>query len=182
MVKKSVEQTIQDYLVDIRKFQNPDGGFVYFYDADRTYRPNYSDFYLSSYILSSGGYIKDIGYVGEPKVYTDTISYLKNRFYKNHIEGCTVTPNNDCTYSDFDRLNAIDAMLMYNKNDYEAYKMWKLLKQGKMDVSYNLEDAVVMGKLATLKDVSETEKKELQKGAKKILDTVLSEELVFTPR
>jgi hypothetical protein len=50
--KKSLDQVTKDYMVDIRKYQKSDGGFVYWYDVSSSY-PNYSNFHLTSYILSS---------------------------------------------------------------------------------------------------------------------------------
>ncbi len=182
MVQKSLESVISEYLVDIRKFQNTDGGFVYFYDMDTTYRPNYSDFALTSYILSSGAAVNDIGLVVEKAPYTQAIKYLKNRYYKNQREGCIVSTWDDCTYSPFERLQSLSAILSFSPNDYEVYKMWKLLTLKNEDASIKLQNALVMSKLAKLKDLADTEKKDLITGAQKKLDEVISEELVFTPR
>ena len=57
--EKSVDETIKDYLVQIKKFQKFDGGFDYW--SDITFK-TYSDFALSSYILSSVSLARDLGY------------------------------------------------------------------------------------------------------------------------
>lgn len=180
--EKSIDQVIKEYLVDIRKYQNNDWWFVYWYDENTTYWPNYSDFSLSSYILESASEIKSIWYKLEEETYFDTIAYLKNRFYKNYREWCTITKYDDCKYSEVDRLKAINAILSYDPSDYEAYKMWKLINLNNKNNSTELEKAKVIGKLLKVEQITNEEKEILEKQAKDIVDKILNEELVFNPK
>ena len=174
--EKSLDQIIKEYLVNIRKFQKSDWGFVYFNDF--TYWPNYSNFALTSYILESWANINNIWYKLDKSTYKNASKYLKNRFYKNYREWCSRSYN-DCKYSEIDRLKAISAILAYEQNDYEAYKMYKLLDSSK---SPNLEKVKVIAKLINLKEITKVEKKLLLKQAEKIINKIISEELVFNPK
>jgi len=60
--------------------------------------------------------------------------------------------------------------------------MYKLLDFSKINNSLNLEKVKVIAKLINLEEISKTEKKLLEKEAKKIIDKIISEELVFNPK
>jgi hypothetical protein len=177
---KSVQQVINEYLVNIRKYQKIDWWFVYFYDLN--YWPNYSDFALSSYILESAANIRDIWFKLDEKTYYDTIKYLKNRFYTNQIEWCYVTNYNDCKYLEVDRLKAIWAILDFDNSDYEAFKMYKLLDFKNSYNSLNLEKSKIIAKLLRLNQINSSEKKILEQEAINIVNKIISEELVFNPK
>jgi hypothetical protein len=72
--------------------------------------------------------------------------------------------------------------LAYNPNDYEAYKMYKLLDLSKNNNSLNLEKVKLIAKLTRLKDIPKEEKDNLLKEAEKIVNKIISEELVFNPK
>ncbi|MDD3302064.1 MAG: MG2 domain-containing protein [Candidatus Gracilibacteria bacterium] len=179
--KKSLDLVINEYLVDIRKFQNNDGGFVYWYDISNGIK-NYSDFNLTAYILKSLSELKSIGYKQEDKVMLDALNYLKNGFYKNRIEGCIETEYNNCKYSDVERLSAIEAIQSYNSNDYEVYKMFKLLELNQKDTSTLLKKGLVLAKLLEIKTLSTEEKAGLQKTLDNDINSVINNELVYTPK
>ena len=178
--EKSLDQIIKEYLVNIRKFQKSDWGFVYFYDV--TYWSNYSNFKLTSYILESWVEIEKVWYKLDKATYKNASKYLKNRFYKNYIEWCRINKYDNCKYSETSRLKAISALLSYDNSDYETYKMYKLLDFSKINNSLNLEKVKVIAKLINLEEISKIEKKLLEKQAKKIIDKIISEELVFNPK
>lgn len=178
--EKSLKQVINEYLVNIRKYQKNDWGFVYFYNLN--YGNNYSNFALSSYILDSGANIKEVWFKLDEKTYFDTIKYLKTRFYKNYREWCFTSKYNDCKYSETDRLKAISAILEFDNSDYEAYKMYKLLDFTTNNNSLNLEKVKVIAKLIKIKSISSWEIKLLEKESKNIIDKIISEELVFNPK
>ena len=177
---KSLDQVIKEYLVNIRKYQKNDWWFVYFYDIN--YWNNYSNFWLSSYILESWANIKSVWYSLDEKTYFDTIKYLKNRFYLNSREWCRVTNYNNCKYSELNRLKAVSAILSFDNTDYEAYKMFKLINFKNINNSINLEKVKVIAKLFNLKQITKIEKNNLKTEAKKIIDKIISEELVFNPK
>ena len=178
--EKSLDQILKEYLVNIREYQKNDGGFVYFYDLN--YWNNYSDFWLSSYILKSWAEIRDIWYKIDEKTYFDIIKYLKTRFYKNYREWCIISQYNNCKYSEIDRLKAISAILSFDDNDYEAYKMYKILNFTNINNAINLEKVKVIAKLIRLKQLSTLEKYNLKKEAKQIINNIISNELVFNPK
>jgi len=179
--KKSLDLVINEYLVDIRKFQNNDWWFVYWYDISNGIK-NYSDFNLTAYILKSLSELKSIWYKQEDKVMLDALNYLKNWFYKNRIEWCIETDYNNCKYSDVDRLSAIEAIQSYNSNDYEVYKMFKLLELNQKDTSTLLKKWLVLAKLLEIKTLSTEEKASLQKTLDNDINSVINNELVYSPK
>ncbi len=179
--KKSLDQVIKEYIVDIRKFQKIDGWFVYWYDVDSRY-PNYSDYHLTSYILKSLSQLWGLGYKQEEKIMLDTVAYLKARFYKNQIEWCVVTSLNDCKYNELDRLSAIEAIQNYKTDDYETYKMYKLITLKSDDTTSILKKSIVVANLLKIKSLSEDEKTSLKAEVKKDITKVINNELVYNPR
>ena len=89
--QKSVDETIKDVLVEVKQFQKFDGGFDYWHDL--TYK-TYSDFSLTSYILSSVSMARDIGYPIDQNAFKKAAIYLKNRFYVGVFENCTPSKEN----------------------------------------------------------------------------------------
>lgn len=180
--EKSLDQILQEYLTDIRKYQKNDGGFVYWYDTDTQYQ-NYSDFQLSSYILSANSTIRDIGgYTLNAESMKNLQKYLKARFYKNQREGCIVTEYNDCKYDETERLQALEALLTFQKNDYEVYKMYKLLNLKNPSVSTLLKKVKVIALLQNVTSIVTSQKEALIKDAKETLQQVQNDELVQNPK
>lgn len=79
----SVDEIIKNYLVEIKKFQKFDGGFDYWSDIPFK---TYSDFSLTSYILSSVSLARDLGYPIDKTTFQKTVGYLKSRFYIGSYE------------------------------------------------------------------------------------------------
>jgi alpha-2-macroglobulin len=179
--EKSLDQVIQEYLTDIRKYQKNDGGFVYWYDIDNNY-PNYSDFSLSSYILKANSQIRDAGYTLDDDTFKKLEKYLKTRFYKNQREGCVVTKYDDCKYDELQRLESIEAILTYKKNDYEAYKMYTLLDFKNPSVSTLLKKVKVIALLKDIPTLVTSQKEKLITEGQALLQTVQNEELVLNPK
>jgi hypothetical protein len=102
--------------------------------------------------------------------------YLKTRFYANSDEICKhyYSYRDNCEYSVSSRLKAISAILSYDNNDYETYKMYKILKNNSITPSlkngiinknqkikpdpkifYNkLDEAIFLAKLIKNKNIS----------------------------
>ncbi len=196
--EKSIDQILKEYLVDIRKYQKDDWWFVYWYDIDSFY-PNYSNFHLSSYILNSMAELNRIWYKQDEKVTLNLVSYLKKRFYENKIEWCIITKYDNCRYSERERLESLEAIQNYDSSDYEANKMYKLLKLENLDVSTKIRESIVLANLANINLVSnenkikdnakdtinnivvwENEKYKIK--AKDILNEIINNDLVFNPR
>lgn len=179
--QKSLDQVIKEYLVDIRKYQKNDGWFVYWYDIDWYYQ-NYSDFWLSTYILNSLSELEKIWYKQDPKVMENLVSYIKSRFYKNQREWCIVDKYTNCKYSELERLFALESLQNYDNTDYETYKMYKLLKIDENDVSWILEDAFVVANLTKIKSLTTEEKGDINKKVNDNIQKVINNELVYNPR
>lgn len=180
-IKISLDQVMKEYLVDIRKFQKSDWGFVYWYDVSSYYN-NYSDFRLSTYILNSLSELWKIWYKQDPKVLSDLVSYIKSRFYKNQREWCRVSKYDDCKYTELERLMAIEAIQKYDNTDYETLKMYKLLEIKEDDISSILQNAFVVADLSKIKSLSSEEKHELNNKVNKSIQKIINNELVYNPR
>ncbi len=178
---KSIDQTIKEYLVDIRKFQNEDWGFVYRYDVSSQFK-NYSDFALSSYILESFSNLAKIWYKQDNTINLNLVKYLKENLYKNQIDWCIKNEKNNCEYSEFDRLNAINSILDYNKDDYEAYKIYKLIDIKNNKLSSILNESILISKLIKINWISKEEKQTLEAKQKENINYILNDELVYNPK
>ncbi|MDD2515797.1 MAG: MG2 domain-containing protein, partial [Candidatus Gracilibacteria bacterium] len=177
--EKSVDDVIKEYLVEMIKFQKNDGGFDYW--SDNTFKP-YSDFRLTSYILESVSQIRDLGYNLDKNTFDNATAYLKNRFYIGKYEGCISNQYFSCNYEENQKIDAISAILSYNKNDYEAYKMWKLIKSEEKDVSSQVKKLDVISKLLKVSSLTESDKKYLNESAKNITDYIMNNEIVYNPK
>lgn len=180
--KKSLDEVIKDYLVDIKKFQKDNWWFGYW--KDLSVWNNFSDFALTSYILESISEIRNIWYSVDSSALDEASKYLKNRFYKNNRENCKVTKYDDCKYSEIDRLKAIEAIVAYDSKDYEAYKMYKLInKKENRYSSFFLEDAETMANLYDSKIAfTNEEKDDLKTNLRIATSFILNQSLVYSPK
>lgn len=169
----SLDDVIKDYLIEIKKFQNIDWWFSYWYDW------NYvkSDVFLTSYILTSLSEIKSLWYKFDEIILTNGVSYLKKEFYDKKV--CDENNYTDCLTLDT-KIDIIKATLSVNKDDYESYKMYKILDLSKYENS--LSKAILLSKLANIKDITKEEKEQLKKDAILIVNKILSNDLVFNPK
>ncbi|MDD2486750.1 MAG: MG2 domain-containing protein [Candidatus Gracilibacteria bacterium] len=174
----SISNMIKDYLISMKKFQLLNGGFSYWQDS------TYSDanFYLTSYIVDSVSHIRNIGFKSDEKIMINAISYLKNKFYENHVEGCRITRNEDCRYPESYRLKAINSILSYNKDDYEAFKMWKLIDMKDTEISTKIEKLIAISKIIKISSLTQIDKENLVKQGNDIIDNILNNSLSYNPR
>lgn len=175
---KTLSEIIKAYLVDINEFQNPDWGYTYWTTKDTIWE-NISDFGLSSYIVDSIASIKKTWFDIDQTKLDKAVKYLKDSFYKNKIQWCSL---NDCTYSTTDRLNALLAIINYDSTDYEVYKMWKLIDDNSNVNSIRLSKAKLLAKLLNVKWITTEEKTKLKQQSIDIVNKILTEELVFNPK
>jgi len=178
--QKSVDQIIKEYLVNIKKFQKEDWGFVYWYDINSTY-PNFSSFKLTSYILKSLSSLREIWYEVEDEILINADKYLKHRFALNRREWCNYNKYN-CEYNEYDRFAAIEAILTYNSQDNDAYKMYKQLELKNYNISNTLKKDLVLNKLANLNSLTTEEKNALITEIKNDVNNIVNNELVYNPR
>ncbi|MDD5769828.1 MAG: MG2 domain-containing protein [Candidatus Gracilibacteria bacterium] len=169
----SVDEAIKDYLIEIKKFQNDDGGFVYWSDIEY----KWSDLHLTNYILTSLSEIKSLGYDIDKNVLNNAKNYLKNEFYKRPVCVSAFYIENCISLSLKSQM--LLALNSYDNKDYEVYKMFKTLNIEKLD---NLTKADLISKISNISSLSKTESDKLKKESQDIISKVLSNELVFNPR
>lgn len=97
------------------------GGFGYWLDSE------YEDYPLTISLVSALSEIRSIGYTPSDTMMDNAVKYLKTKFYENKRPYCT---KKDCTWPVATRLATIEAILDNASQDYEAYKMYKLLHIG----------------------------------------------------
>lgn len=168
----SLDEAIQDYIVEIWKFQNTDGGFMYWYDS--MYK--YSDVELSSYIFSSLSHIASLGYQVPKNMMDTTKKYLQNEFYNTPL--CSEQNTRKCL-SLRTKINIIQAFYEHDSTQYETYKMYKVIQWEKISEK---EKLLLLSKIAQISSLSEKEKQELETQGKNIAQNILASELIFTPR
>lgn len=168
----SVDEAIQNYLIEIKKFQNTDGWFIYWYDTEYTY----SDIHLTSYILSSLSEIKLLWYTVDTKVLENANVYLKKEFYKKPT--CSEKIWNNCMSLEM-KSEILLSLNTANNKDYEVYKMFQTLDISKMN---NLARANLISKISNITSMVKMEREKLKKEATEIISKILSNELVFNPK
>jgi hypothetical protein len=72
--------------------------------------------------------------------------------------------------------------LSYNKNDYEAYKMWNQISFKNENRAIKIQKSKVISKLIKLSDVSTKEKETLKKQAIDTINEMLNQDLVFNSK
>lgn len=179
--EKSLDQVIKEYIVDIRKFQNPDWWFVYWYDINPKFN-NYSDLSLSSYILDSFAKLGKLWYKQDEKISLDLLNYIKNRLYADEIEWCKKTKDNNCTYPVNQKLEALNSILTYDLEDVDAIKIYKMINVNENDISAILNESHIISKLLQSTSISSEEKNTLTNKVNKNISKILSEELVYNPK
>ncbi|EKE28080.1 MAG: hypothetical protein ACD_3C00105G0018 [uncultured bacterium (gcode 4)] len=175
----SVDELIKNYIAESQNFQKNSWGFLYWSDD----MFSYADFHLTSTVLKWFSEIRSIWYTLNDASVKNALAYIKTRFYANQIEWCTpMESNNFCKYPETQRLEAIDAILSIEWDNYEAYKMWKLLDFKTEELSTKVEKLAVIWKLLKNKSLSESEKKELENIWTQWWNNILSDYLVYNPR
>lgn len=175
------DEIIKNYISASISFQKNSGWFTYWKDWVSN---TLADFHLTSIVLDGMSEIKSIGYTLNDKSIKSAILYLKTRFYANKVEWCEnpAEYNNFCKYPETHRLDAISAILSYDINDYEAYKMWKLINIKNENLSTKISKIGVISKLLKNKNISESEKKALKNDAINFANNIISEYIVYNPR
>lgn len=176
-IKRSVHEQINLTMLTITSYQKPDWWFVYY--SDPRYKSRYnSNFYLTTSVLKSLWELKKYWYKIDESAEEEAINFLKRKFYENKIDSCTKSVYNDCTYSWYDRLKAVEALLSISPNDYEAYKMYQNI--------YKQEDSVwfkiLLAKVSILLTRFDSVPSSLLDTTIENINLVLADELVFNPR
>lgn len=174
--ERSLDTILRGYLVEIKNFQRLDGGFGFWMDSLS------SEFPLTISLVSALSDIRSIGYTPNDTMMASAVKYIKAEFYANKRPYCTPSKTESCGWPLATRLKAIESILDNNTQDYEAYKMYKLLTFKDGDNLSMVNQSRVLAKLMRINAITKTEKDTL----KKILDDqvkyLASNALVYNPR
>lgn len=142
---------------------------------------------MTSYAVKTLAQVRNMGVAVEPSVLANASAYLKREFYANKRPNCSV-PNapasfaDTCAYSTKDRLSAISAVLAVKSDDYEAYKMWKLINQDSLG---SVEKTTALSLLASMKKMQGIVPADLDsigKSVETLSESVLKTALVYDSR
>lgn len=172
----TIDELIKNYLAKVPTLQKDDGWYSYWKES------KYADFGLTSIIISWVSEIKSIGYTINEKSIKDAIWYLKKEFYENKRDWCFSKDEKDCKYSEQERLSAISAIQEYDINDYEPYKMFKLLDEKNPSMSFKIGKINAISKFLKNNSITEHVKKSLKDEAIKITNNILGEYLIYNPK
>lgn len=184
--ERSLDTILRGYLVEIKNFQHLNGGFAYWMDSQ------YEDYPLSISLVSALSEIRSIGYTPNDAMMENATKYLKAKFYENKRPYCF--DSKDCTWPVSVRLAAIEAILDNSSQDYEAYKMYKLLSfpatltrgdaqgAGGFDSLTQVNRTRVLAKLLRITAITKDEKDSLRKLANEQIKSITSNGLVYNPR
>lgn len=176
---KTVRQAIADYAASLSSFKNGDGGLGYWAESER------SDFAMTAYAVRVLGEIKALGIAVDASLLSDASAYLKREFYSNRRPSCVmnaVSSSAACAYPDSVRISAISAVLSAKGDDYEAYKMWKLLDASKFGVSEKVSALAAIARIKNVPSLADAEKSALEKTSADLLESVLKSSLVYDSR
>lgn len=168
----SLDEVIKDYLIEIKKFQNIDWWFMYWYDTEY----KISDIHLTNYILTSLSEIALLWYDVDKKLQENAKKFLKNEFYKKAI--CWDKVFENCISLEL-KSEILLALNNADNKDYEVFKMFKTLDLSKLN---NLSKADLISKISNISSLTNIEKDNLKKESQEITSKILSNELIFNPR
>lgn len=172
------DELIKNYIAESPRYQKTSGWFGYWSDENSF---SHANFDLTSIVVEWISEIKKLSYNINEKSLNDAVDYLKKRFYENKIEWC-IGNINECKYSEESRLSAINAMLSYSPNDYETYKMFKLIDMKNVEISAKITSISIIGKLLNNKNITVWEKSKLKQEWIDIANKIIQEYIVYNPR
>lgn len=117
-------------------------------------------------------------------------AYLKKEFYANKRPYCRTVlpvanasvPTEDCAYPATERLSAISAVLSAKPDDYEAYKMYKLLDASKFTAADKIAALSTIARIKKIPGLAEADSAALDKTAGSFVDSTLKTSLVYDSR
>ncbi len=174
--KKTVREVLSDYVSTLGAYRHSGGGLAYWPASES------ADFRMTAYVLPVLAEIRSLGIAVDPAVFADASAYLKREFYENRRPYCVPSVGNDCKYSERERLAAIVAVLAAKGDDYEAYKMYKLVTVAKPSASDQVAELSAIAGLSNIPSLSDAEKTSLWKRSKELVDILLKTSLVYESR
>ena len=176
--ERSLDTILRGYLVEIKNFQHLNGGFAYWMDSET------EDYPLTNKLVSALSEIRSIGYTPNDAMMESATKYLKERFYENKRPYCQANRfvDDNCSWPVATRLATIESILDNSSQDYEAYKMYKLLSFDKADSLTQVNRVRVLAKILRITAIGKDEKDGLQKLANEQIKNITSNGLVYNPR
>lgn len=182
--EKSVRAVLSDYAASVATYVKGDGGFGYWPESTM------SDFAMTSYAVRALGDVRTLGITADQTLLSGASTYLKREFYANKRPYCTVVlPSQvasvitqDCAYPAASRLAAVSAVLAVKSDDYEAYKMWKLLDASKFDAADKVASLSAIARIKKIPSLVPADAAALDKAADSLIDSVLKTSLVYDSR
>ncbi len=183
-VEKTVREALSDYVASIPSYVRNDGGFGYWTGDER------SDFRMTAYALKALGEIRSLGIAVDQSIMNGASAYLKKEFYANKRPHCRVVMpvanasvvSEDCEYPTSERLSAIAAVLSAKADDYEAYKMYKLLDPAKFTAADKIAALSTIARLKKMPGLAEADLASLDKTADAFIDSTFKTSLVYDSR
>lgn len=184
---RTVREALEDYAASMRSYRVDGGGFGYWASSGR------ADFAMTSYALAGLASVRGIGIPVDAPLLSDASAYLKREFASNHRPYCqipegpspqfaSVPASEACSYPIRDRLAAIRAVSLTKPDDYEAYKMWKLLDPGKFTPGQKVRALSVIAELSKNPKLAPEDRASLDKSASGFVDALLNASLVLDSR
>ncbi len=181
---KTVREALSDYVASMSAFVRGDGGFGYWPEAPK------SDFAMTAHVVKTLSQIRSLGIAVDQKSLSDASAYLKREFYANKRPYCFAPPASipsspeadSCGYSASERLSAVSAVLGVKPDDYEAYKMWKLLDVSSLNAAEKSKALGVLSDVSKISSLSAADTEALSKASDSIFDELLQTALVYDSR
>ncbi len=174
--ERSLDTVLRGYLVEIKNFQRLDGGFGFWMDSLS------SEFPLTISLVGAFSDIRSVGYTPDSFMIENAIKYIKTEFYANKRPYCVASKTESCNWPLATRLSAIESILDANTQDYEAYKMYKLLSFKAPDNLATVNQSRVLAKLMRINAITKAEKDGLKKTLNDQVKYLASNALVYNPR
>lgn len=176
VIKKTVREALSDYASLVNSYRHSDGGLAYWPGS------SYADFRMTSYVLPVLADVRSLGIAVEPSVFSAASSYLKREFYANRRPYCYGAQPADCRYSESERLSAVAAVLAAKPDDYEAYKMYKLVDASRFGSAEKVSELSAIAGLLKIPTLADVEKTALRTRAKEFVETLLKSSLAYESR
>ncbi|MFB0964346.1 MAG: alpha-2-macroglobulin family protein, partial [Patescibacteria group bacterium] len=169
---KTVREALSDYASSMVSYARGDGGFGYWPGVEK------SDFRMTSYAVRALGEIRSLGISVDQSLMNGASSYLKKEFYANKRPYCVAPAANPnasvrtdaCGYPTTERLAAVSAVLSAKGDDYEAYKMWKLVDASKLSASEKVASLSAIARIKKIPSLAPADVAALDKTAGTYVD------------
>jgi len=181
--KISVDEATKNYLIDIQKFQLPNGWFTYWIPEQVTSAT--ADLRLTASTMNALTLLSEVGYSVDKAMYNAAEKYLTARLAADNRDGCKTTNAQDtsCKFSAQEKLEALSALVEKSPKNSENVKMLSLLKlPSSLSAGQKVLLAQIKQTLANESTLDVASKKTLWEEAATLQNDILSNHLVYLSR